>query len=119
MAEVTTPAEALAFLRRNAGNMNGGDLQGLADLAEAHAAHYLEGAGISVCYSDREIIAEFNSRGLDFPGQDDCDEALAAIRGGDFQRATYLLERNASWAGKCSASAAWTNAGRPECGRLL
>lgn len=119
MAEVTTPADALDFLRRKAGNMSRGDLQALADLAEAHAAHLLKNTGISVRYSDRELIAEFNSRGLDFPGQDDCDEALAAIRGGDFQRATYLLERNASWAGKCSASAAWANAGRPECGRLL
>lgn len=117
MAEVTTPAEALAFIRDNIKSAGRSDLRLLADLAETYASQHLT-ENIEE-YSNRDLLAEFDRRGLDFHGQDDCDEALSAIRGGDHQRATYLLERNASWAGKCSASAAWANAGRPECGRLL
>lgn len=51
--------------------------------------------------------------------QDDIDEALAALRGGDTQRAVYLLDRIASWAGKCRASMTHDLAGKPACGRLF
>ena len=118
MADVTTTTDALEFLRDNIEQAGLDDLRLLASLADGFASHFLDSPDIAD-FSNREIIDELDCRSLHSPMIDDIDEALAAIRGGDFQRATYLLERNASWAGKCSASAAWTNAGRPECGRLL
>jgi len=117
MAEVTTPADALEFLRRKMKNATNDDRRELAGIADTFASSFL-------CpkidrLSNEAIREEFSARGLGAGMGNDVDEALAAIRRGDHQRATYLLERNASWAGKCTASAAWTNAGRPECGRLL
>lgn len=113
---------ALDFIRK--GRLSAEQKCDLAGIAVNHVDDILRQYGIDRA-SDESVQIEYEARvaagSIVVPNehQDDIDEALSALRGGDPQRAVYLLDRIASWSGVCRASAAHDRAGKPACGRLL